>query len=758
MSRFCTHCGAGIASDARFCTKCGHAVKPPLVPPPDAPAATPPHHAPEEQVRPPPPPAAPVAEPAGHRPNSPPTQNAPAPTPEGPRRKLIWIIPAALIVVALIALGVWRLGLFGLGSSESRFAPIVAQWLAQHRSRLMADACLGDLNYSAKTVVPNTLAQKEFLDDLVTAGLYAPPSIGRTALGVQWQYQQMPAAQSFIRNGQFCVATDIAISRVRTMDVSELVEGTLPAGVSIPSNWMPVQLSLRWVGLPDWATQGGMVAQAFPRLQKDLTQSVVLLKTTTGWALPNQLQQVTISDDLAVLRTLTGRNSPLASPSPLAGPTSTVQPAQRVPAVAVSPPGQHESAQPAQSRYAGSSQSPQRHVQTRASYAEQNAPLQCAQAAGAGLTNNTHGYIRITSGSGDFANINAANKMINVQAGSPISGAVFMTVVNHGAPSAVAPMIGTPSWGNPATSFWTVTPSVATGTSTIRSSVHLTAPTTPGIYSIIFAYQLEIGEDHIASGTNWATGTDIWGDGNDIAEFTTAQIAQAQQSGCTLDNWIVQGGRELLLVPADAISLKVIGLGTAVGNSTPVPHNFSTSGQSVTSALPQGVNYAVSSIFGYEDFWYAANDMQYDYGAPGAQYFIARHTIDNPSTSPANVALFAAADDNIAVWIDGQRVATVLGFQNIHSPPVTHIILMPGQNYIVVVAWNHGTDDEPYHPSVQGNPARAYIRLVNLSNQQTILSTTTPGWRLIPPVYGPWTPAGPNSEGPKYSSPGGTEQ
>ena len=97
----------------------------------------------------------------------------------------------------------------------------------------------------------------------------------------------------------------------------------------------------------------------------------------------------------------------------------------------------------------------------------------------------------------------------------------------------------------------------------MESSVDLTIPTRPGTYYVTFAFALEVGGDHVASGTNWATGENLWGDGNDIAEFSTFQISQAQKFGCVGDEWLVGASGGGLtwapeFVPSAAITIIVV--------------------------------------------------------------------------------------------------------------------------------------------------------------------------------------------------------
>jgi hypothetical protein len=75
--------------------------------------------------------------------------------------------------------------------------------------------------------------------------------------------------------------------------------------------------------------------------------------------------------------------------------------------------------------------------------------------------------------------------------------------------------------------------------------------------AIIFAFALEKTGDEVTLVTNWASGNDVWYDGNDLAEFTPGQIADAQRYGCAIDDWLTQQGYRCVFVPADAISITV---------------------------------------------------------------------------------------------------------------------------------------------------------------------------------------------------------
>jgi hypothetical protein len=168
----------------------------------------------------------------------------------------------------------------------------------------------------------------------------------------------------------------------------------------------------------------------------------------------------------------------------------------------------------------------------------------------------------IVNGSGTFSSISATSLTITVSPGQVLSGSVTLDANNPYPSNDIVPLIGTPSWGNDSTSWWLIDGWLPVGSSTRTTNVQLSAPLEPGTYYVIFAFQAEETGDQVASATNWRVGYDVWGDGNDIAEFNATQIAQAQQIGATVDNWLVLGPTGTptyvpISVPADAITVVV---------------------------------------------------------------------------------------------------------------------------------------------------------------------------------------------------------
>jgi hypothetical protein len=165
----------------------------------------------------------------------------------------------------------------------------------------------------------------------------------------------------------------------------------------------------------------------------------------------------------------------------------------------------------------------------------------------------------LSSGSGTFESVSAANPTIYVSPGQLLSGTVTLIANNNIPPNCVVPLIGTSSWGENSNSWWLIHSWLPYGSSTQTASVNLQAPSEAGTYYIIFAFRGELTGDQMASATNWNVGYLVWNDGNDIADFSSTQISEAQQNGVTVVNWLYAEGYLLTYTPACAITVVVGG-------------------------------------------------------------------------------------------------------------------------------------------------------------------------------------------------------
>jgi hypothetical protein len=175
----------------------------------------------------------------------------------------------------------------------------------------------------------------------------------------------------------------------------------------------------------------------------------------------------------------------------------------------------------------------------------------------------TSSYVHIDSGTGSFAGISSDNKEITVEAGSVINGSVTMRAMNGLKANIIAPMIATPSWGDPSTNYITVNDSITPCLSTVEASnISWQAPDEAGSYYIIFVFNAEYNASQVASCTNWRyyenhSNSVVWNDGNDIAALSTVQIAALQRCGRTTVDYRFESWWQEWTVPGDAITVQV---------------------------------------------------------------------------------------------------------------------------------------------------------------------------------------------------------
>ena len=194
---------------------------------------------------------------------------------------------------------------------------------------------------------------------------------------------------------------------------------------------------------------------------------------------------------------------------------------------------------------------------------------QCTGPGQPGISNGMHGIIHVRSGTGVFSQVSSINKRIIVAAGGSLDGILNLEAENRGPDFAVAPVIWTLSWGDLSKSWSIVSPWVHPGRTPLTAKIQAVAPQAPGTYYIILAMAMETNGASVASATNWALGAPVWGDGNDVGQFSSKQIDEAQKYGCTINNGLSEKGYQLLYLPADAITIQV-------GSALEVPPNAPT--------------------------------------------------------------------------------------------------------------------------------------------------------------------------------------
>jgi hypothetical protein len=101
-------------------------------------------------------------------------------------------------------------------------------------------------------------------------------------------------------------------------------------------------------------------------------------------------------------------------------------------------------------------------------------------------------------------------------------------------------LVAVPTWGDRTRDYVLMT-SLSSDSYDQRMTIpfRIQAPERPGHYHLILAAHTETAGEFVASGTNWLLGRPRWFDGNDIADWTEAQIAQANREGRTRMRWLL---------------------------------------------------------------------------------------------------------------------------------------------------------------------------------------------------------------------------
>lgn len=112
-----------------------------------------------------------------------------------------------------------------------------------------------------------------------------------------------------------------------------------------------------------------------------------------------------------------------------------------------------------------------------------------------------HNTVTLGSGSINGQSVSGSNRRVTVEAGATLTGSFTVRVRNTMSSGAVAPVVGTPTWGTPSSSWWTV--GTVTGkadtTLTVNLPSGLKAPTTAGSYYLAVAMAGYCNGEELAS-------------------------------------------------------------------------------------------------------------------------------------------------------------------------------------------------------------------------------------------------------------------
>jgi hypothetical protein len=178
----------------------------------------------------------------------------------------------------------------------------------------------------------------------------------------------------------------------------------------------------------------------------------------------------------------------------------------------------------------------------------------------------------LVNGTINGKNVSPSNRTVVVAPGAAITGS-FTVTINSSWPSTDVMAMGvTPNWGTPSTSYIDLG-GFSTPVTGLQSTIdlNLTAPSTPGTYYIIAAFEAEYTAGEVMSCTNWQVGYLDWSTGYAVADWATSTIKTADKKGTVLVNYLwgpPPGSNVPQYVQATAIEIVVPGTPTCTLKDT----------------------------------------------------------------------------------------------------------------------------------------------------------------------------------------------
>ena len=129
-------------------------------------------------------------------------------------------------------------------------------------------------------------------------------------------------------------------------------------------------------------------------------------------------------------------------------------------------------------------------------------------------------------------------RTIVARRGGEIAGTIGVRSAMYGGQASVI-LVAVPTWGDRTRGFvLMISLSPDSYDQRLTIPFRIQAPERPGHYHLILTANTETTGEFVASGTNWLLGRARWFDGNDVADWTEAQIAQANREGRTMMRWL----------------------------------------------------------------------------------------------------------------------------------------------------------------------------------------------------------------------------
>jgi pimeloyl-ACP methyl ester carboxylesterase len=166
--------------------------------------------------------------------------------------------------------------------------------------------------------------------------------------------------------------------------------------------------------------------------------------------------------------------------------------------------------------------------------------------------------LRLLGGALAGQTVDAVHRTVKVTPGAHLTGSISYQIDSTFSSNAAMAAGITLSWGSNAASYADLGGFATPVTGLVRSvDISATAPLTPGTYHILLAFRGEFTAGQVMSATNWAVGTLVWDNGDDIADWPQTMIDTANREGTVLANYLGTGGNTPTWVPATAITVVV---------------------------------------------------------------------------------------------------------------------------------------------------------------------------------------------------------
>ena len=236
MAIFCTKCGTSNEDGAGFCDNCGAPLRAASAKTPDVDVTSQPPNATGRTV-------------------------SPSPVTNINRKKIIYAAAGLAIVLVLGCGAMYFILQPPAATASTLLAAAKAGYGKETTDKLKGELCISNLNYKTKTlnIGQNDQGTLEWMNALVTAGLYSPPvavsSGGYFAQALQ-QYVATPELEKYREGNRLCAAKDV--------EVADVIDIEKPEEQSIGSNGGPPKVmavktklifrsvnTAPWMDLPD---------------------------------------------------------------------------------------------------------------------------------------------------------------------------------------------------------------------------------------------------------------------------------------------------------------------------------------------------------------------------------------------------------------------------------------------------------------------------------------------------------------------------